>query len=397
MRILQVHNFYRIRGGECEVVCAERKLLIENGHEVIPFYAGSKDIDRLSTVRKAGSFLQIPHNVSVARRFRAILESARPDLVHIHNVFPLLSPSIYRVAKHLMYPVIQTLHNYRFLCPNGLFYVNGKICEACQEKGYWEAVRNRCMHGSIATSALYAAAVAWGWRSGTFHSCIDRYIALNAFVAGKLMAAGVPKEKIRVCGNFVSDFAEAPATKQGYVLYLGRLSSEKGLSTLLAAARSVPELPLKIAGTGPLEVDLRRAVGEPGMDHIKLVGHVTGEIKRQLITEALYTVVPSECYENFPLSAVESLALGTPVIASRIGGLPELIEHGRTGLLFSAGDVQALAECLRRISHEAADTREMAANALATARERFSPQRHLEQLLEIYQDAVRGYRGTKSP
>lgn len=392
MRILQVHNFYRTRGGECGVVCAERKLLLENGHELIPFYVDSKDIDSLSTVRKAGSFLQIPHNGGVARRFRVILESARPDLVHIHNVFPLLSPSIYHVAKYLMYPVIQTLHNYRFLCPNGLFYVNGKICEACKEKGYWEAVRNRCVQGSMVTSALYAAAVMRGWHSGAFSSCITRFIVLTKFTAGKLAEAGVPAEQIRVCGNFVSDFAEAPVAKKRYGLYLGRLSSEKGLATLLAAARVVHELPLKIAGTGPLEEHLRRVVGQPGMDHIEIIGHVAGETKRRLIAEALCTVVPSECYETFGLSAAESLALGTPVIASRIGGLPDLIDHGRTGLLFPAGDAEALAECLRRISDSEAGTYEMAVNALARARERFTPQRHLEQLLEIYRDAIGGAR-----
>jgi glycosyltransferase involved in cell wall biosynthesis len=389
VRILQVHNFYRTRGGECGVVYAERKLLEENGHEVIPFYADSKDIGTLSTFSNAANFLQIPHNFEVARRFQAILESAQPDIVHIHNVFPLLSPSIYRVAKRLKYSVIQTMHNYRFLCPNGLFYVNGRACEACQVKGYWEAVRNCCMQGSMATSALYAATVAWGWRSGAFHSCIDRYIALNRFAAGKLVAGGVPKEKIHICGNFVSDFADAPASKRHYALYLGRLSSEKGLTTLLAVARLVPELSLKIAGTGPLEADLKRAVGEPGMNHIELVGHVTGETKRRLIAEALCMIVPSECHDNFPLSVVESLALGTPVIASRMGGLPELIEDGHTGLLFQAGDVKSLAESLRRISNKEADTDNMAANALAAARQRFSPQRHLDQLLEIYRGAIR--------
>lgn len=201
--------------------------------------------------------------------------------------------------------------------------------------------------------ALYAAAVAWGWHNGAFLSCIDRYIALNSFAFAKLVAAGIPKEKIRICGNFVSNFAEAPAVKRHYALYLGRLVSEKGLSTLLAAARSVPELPLKIAGTGPLEGGLRRAVAEPGMGHTELIGHVAGEAKQCLITEALCTVVPSEWYENFPLSVVESLSLGTPVIASQIGGLPDLVEHGHTGLLFPASDTEALAECLRRVSRRA--------------------------------------------
>jgi glycosyltransferase involved in cell wall biosynthesis len=338
--------------------------------------------------KKASAFLQIPYNFQIARRLKNYVSEHKPDIAHVHNVFPMLSPAVYVTLKRNLVPVVQTIHNYRFLCPNGQFFVNGSVCEACQEKSYWEAVRNRCMHGSMATSALYATAIAWGWRGGAFHSCIDRYIALNAFAAGKLVAGGVPKEKIHICGNFVNEFTEAPAAKHRYALYLGRLSAEKGLITLLAAARSVPELPLKIAGTGPLEVDLRKALGEPGMDHIELVGHVAGETKRRLITEALCTVVPSEWYENFPLSVVESLALGTPVIASRMGGLPDLIEHGRTGLLFQAGDAEALAECLRRISDSEAGTYEMAVNALARARERFTPQRHLEQLLEIYRDAI---------
>lgn len=339
-------------------------------------------------LRQGLAYLQIPWNPGVAQRLVNVVRKYRPDIVHVHNVFPLLSPSVYQALSKSGVPVVQTVHNYRFFCPNGLFYINGRVCEACQEKDYWEAVRNRCMHGSIATSALYASAVAWGWHSGTFHSCIDQHIALNAFVAGKLMAAGIPKEKIRVCGNFVSDFAEVPAAKKHYALYLGRLSAEKGLPTLLAAARLVPELPLKIAGTGPLELDLRQSIDEPGMDHIKLIGYIAGETKRHLIAEALCTVVPSEWYENFPLSVVESLALGTPVIASRIGGLPELIEDGHTGLLFPAGNVEVLAECLHRMSCSVSDTDEMAANALITARERFSPQRHFEQLFAIYTDTV---------
>lgn len=388
MKILQIHNFYRTRGGECRVVEAEKHLLESHGHTVLQFLADSSSLDHMALSKKASTFLQIPHNFQIARRLENYVSEHKPDIAHVHNVFPMLSPAVYVTLKRNLVPVAQTIHNYRFLCPNGLFYVNGRVCEACQEKGYWEAVRNRCMHGSMATSALYAAAVAWGWKNGAFRSCIDRYIVLNTFVAEKLITARVPREKIRICGNFVNDFADAPATKQQYALYLGRLSSEKGLSTLLAAARSVPELPLKIAGAGPLEADLRRALSEPAMSHIEVVGHVEGEAKQRLIAEALCTVVPSECYENFPLSAAESMALGTPVIASRIGGLPDLVNHGHTGLLFPPGDSVALAECLGRMSLRASDTREMAANALVTARERFSPQRHLDQLLEIYSDAV---------
>lgn len=388
MKILQIHNFYRTRGGECGVVEAEQRLLENHGHTVVQFMADSLALDDMTFSQKASTFLQIPYSFRAARNLERSLCEDRPDIAHVHNVFPMLSPAVYVILKRNSVPVVQTIHNYRFLCPNGLMYVHGRVCEACQQTGYWEAVRNRCMRGSTTTSALYAAAIAWGWRNGTFLSCIDRYISLNAFSLRKLVAAGVPEQKIRMCGNFISHFAEAPAAKQPYALYLGRLSSEKGLLTLLAAARTVPELPIRIAGTGPLEADLRRMVREPGMDHIKIIGHVAGKAKHHLISEALCTLAPSEWYENFPLSVVESLALGTPVIASQIGGLPELIEHGQTGLLFPSSDGEALAECLRQIIRRPSDTAAMAACALAHAQVRFSPQRHLDQLLNIYSEAM---------
>lgn len=367
---------------------AEKRLLEANGHAVVQFVCDSGALDTMKLSKKTATFLQIPYNLRKARMIEKFVSEHKPDLAHVHNVFPMLSPSVYGALARKAIPVVQTIHNYRFLCPNGLFYVNGKTCEACQENGYWEAIKNRCMHGSLATSALYAAAVSWGWRNGSISSRIDRYIALNAFVAGKLVVAGLPKEKICICGNFVSDFADTTTTKERYALYLGRLSSEKGLTTLLNAARSVPELPIRIAGAGPLEDDLRRVIDEPGMHHIQLVGHVAGEAKRRLIAEALCMVTPSECYENFPLSVAESLAQGTPVIASHIGGLPDLIEHDHTGLLFPAGDSKALAECLSWMNSNPLRANEMAVNALDAARTRFSPQRHMDQLLEIYQEAL---------
>ncbi|MBK7420500.1 MAG: glycosyltransferase [Nitrospira sp.] len=241
VRILQIHNFYKVPGGECGVVEAERRLLEEHGNTVLQFAVDSREIDSMPLLKQGLAFVQIPWNVGVARRLVSFVHKHRPDVVHVHNVFPLLSPSVYHALSRSGVSVVQTVHNYRFLCPNGLFYVKGKVCEACQEQSYWAAVKNCCVHESMITSALYASAVAWGWRSGTFSSCIDRYIALNSFSFGKLVAAGVPKDKVRVCGNFVSNFSEAPPAKQPYALYLGRLSAEKGLKTLLAAAGSVPD------------------------------------------------------------------------------------------------------------------------------------------------------------
>jgi glycosyltransferase involved in cell wall biosynthesis len=389
---LQVHNYYRIRGGECGVVDVERELLSKSGQVVDILARHSGDVDRVRAREKGVEFFRIPWNRRAAPDVAVKVGAARPDVAHVHNVFPLLSPSVYAALARSGVPVVQTVHNFRFLCPNGLFFTHGRVCEDCRTRGWWSAVRNRCMHGSVALSAAYAAAVALAWRSGTFPWAITRFIALNQFVAGKLTAAGVPAERVRILGNFVSRFAESPGPRGDYVLYLGRLSPEKGLLTLLAASEGVPGVRVVIAGGGPLEGELREWIAAHAGTRVELAGLVGGEEKERLIREALCMVVPSEWYENFPLSVVESLAQGTPVVASRIGGLPEMVRDGVTGLLFEPGDADGLAGALRALVERAEVARAMGEAALAEARERFSPDRHLAGLLEIYEDAIAAVR-----
>jgi glycosyltransferase involved in cell wall biosynthesis len=387
MKILQIHNFYRTPGGECGVVEAEKELLKAHGHPVFRFVAHSLEIETMTLAAKGMAFLQVPYNLQSARRLGMFIRTHQPDVAHVHNVFPLLSPSVYAVCKSYSVPVVQTVHNFRFMCPNGLFFTKGEICEACLQQGFMAAVKNRCMHDSLPISALYAAAIALAWGTGNVLRNIDRYIALTDFVRDKLAAGGVPREKIRVCGNFIGKFSEAPARKGNYALYIGRLSSEKGLGTLLSAFRRVPDLTLKIAGSGPMEAVLKQYVNENAMYNVEFIGFVAGGAKQRLIEEALCTIIPSEWYENFPMSVVESLACGTPVIASRIGGLPEMIEHNKTGLLFSPGDDEELVKCICKILACADFAKEMAAQTLEMARERFSPERHLAELLKIFEEA----------
>lgn len=388
MKILQVHNFYRNRGGECSTVEAEKHLLEEGGITALRFAADSKKIAAMTLSEKVKAYLQIPSNKLVAQRLIHFVQKHNPDVAHVHNVFPLISPAVYGFLKQNGVPIVQTVHNFRLICPNGLCYINRRVCEDCRIKSFKAAVRNRCVQGSFITSVLYAWAIKRGWRRDGFVSLIDCYIALNKFALNKLIEAGIPKDKIYLCGNFVTDFADAPSENKTYALYIGRLSTEKGLHTLLEAAKHVPALTIKIAGKGPLEQELKSLSKDPSLSHVEFVGYVTGDQKASLVHSALCTVVPSECYENFPISVIESLAMGTPVLASRMGGLPELIEHIRNGLIFEAGNVHELAECLRAVVTNSQLAGEMAKFALSDARIRFSPERHLRELLSIYEQTI---------
>ena len=388
MRILQIHNFYRLPGGECSVVRAEKALLESGAHDVALFSADSNEIASWSVLEKAVSYAQIPFNWQVRRKLLRLVDSFRPEVAHVHNVFPLLSPSVYYTLYAVGVPVVQTIHNFRFICPNGQFFVKGNVCEACAQKGLMSAVWNRCMRNSVSTSALYAGAIALAWRTRSIPWAIDRYIALNKFFAHKLSDAGVPESRVRICGNYVDTITNEPSSKGGYVLYLGRLSPEKGIETLLDAWSDVKDGRLIIAGTGPLEGVVRRrtAVQEDG--RIEYVGFVSGPEKTRLIERASCLVVPSQWYENFPLSVAEALGLGTAVVASHIGGLPDLVEDGRNGLLVEPGNVQSLSKALQRILASDELALEFGANAQRSAKQRLGATQHASRLLEIYTEAI---------
>lgn len=388
MKILQIHNFYRVQGGECSVVNAEKLLLEEYGNTVITYYMDSREIDNWSIVKKVKMFFSIPYSEHVAQDLAELVRKESPDLAHIHNVFPLLSPSVYRSLKSCNVPVVQTVHNFRLLCPNGQFYIRNEICEACQIQGFSVAVKKRCMQDSFIVSRAYSAALENAWKDKIIPNDIDRYIALNHFFAEKHIKAGIARSRVAVLGNFISDMLETVPEKNGYVLYLGRLSEEKGLRTLLDAWRRIEGSVLKIAGSGPLMNEVKTIATRMGDREVQILGHVTGDDKRDLIKGAICVVVPSEWYENFPISVVEAMANGTPVVASRIGGLPDLVIHEETGLLFEPGNSAALEAALSVLISDNSLANRLAENALRYARDNLGPQKHYDSLIDIYNQAI---------
>jgi glycosyltransferase involved in cell wall biosynthesis len=388
MKVLQVHNFYRTRGGECSVVNTERALLENYGHEVIPYYRDSLNIDELGLLAKAHMLLNVPYNNKVERDLEVIIRNVKPDVAHVHNVFPMLTTAVYKALNRCGVPVVQTIHNFRFLCPNGQFYIHDHICEDCQKRGYFSAVKKRCMQDSILVSSLYAIAISNAWKTGILPNNIDKYIALNQFFAQRLIDAGIPSSRVCILGNFIDETEVSVSAKQDYVLYLGRLSKEKGIRTLLNAWENVSGSTLKIAGSGPMLHEIEALVSHRNVENVQLLGHVSGDEKQELIKNAICLVVPSEWYENFPISIVEAMSLGTPVVASNIGGLPEMVGHKKTGLIFEPGNHDALEAVLYAIITDQEMAGRLAVNALKAAQDLFGASKHHDGLIEIYSEAI---------
>jgi glycosyltransferase involved in cell wall biosynthesis len=344
MRILMVHNRYQQEGGEDGVVRAEASLLHQNGHEV-EFFEENNDsivgrIDALTTATRC------VYSVAAASEIRKRLSEFRPDLVHIHNFFPRLSPSVHYVCRRMHVPVVQTLHNYRLLCPASTLLRDGSICEECVGKVLsWPAVRYGCYRQSRIASAAVANMLFIHRLCATWARNVNRFIALTEFARQKFCAGGLPINKVVVKPNFVLDDPGIGEGNGGYALFVGRLSEEKGLETLLNVwAQLKTKRLLKLVGDGPLASKVRDIVST--IPSIEWLGrHKKQEVYR-LMADAAVLIFPSIWYEGFPLVLAEAFATGLPVIASRLGAMAEIVSDGKTGRLFTPGKVEELAEAV---------------------------------------------------
>jgi glycosyltransferase involved in cell wall biosynthesis len=392
MNILLIHNFYRITGGECHAVLSQQRLLEKNGHRVILYSEHSSELERASSMRRLSAAMAVRGNNRVSRNLRQLIIAEKPDLAHVHNVFPILSPKIYPTLKQQGIPVVQTIHNLRLICPGGFMFANGEICEECRHRGLQQAVARRCVQGKRIPSLLYADAIRHAWNKGWFPDAIDRYLVLNRFFGEKLTSAGIPSDRQRILPNFVDAPYSNPAEKQPYVLFLGRLSPEKGIETLLDAWSGLEGITLKIAGGGELEQLVQEQATGRLRRKIEFLGYVKGERKTRLLREALATVLPSTWYENCPISVLESLAAGTPALVSSLGGLPDLVRHGHDGLIFQPDDPGALNKAVTQLRDNPSLVSAMSANALASAKHRFSPETHYCGLMDIYGELLDNQR-----
>lgn len=391
MRILIVHNYYAQPGGERAAVSAQADLLRQHGHRLSNYTRDNAEIRELGI---SGRSLLLKSSHFSSRTYKdvtAIIHKDRPDIAHVHNVFPLISPSVYRALADAGVPIVQTLHNFRFMCPNGLFYTHGEVCERCKRGNTLHAVRLKCYRKSYPMSALYASIIGIHRVLGTF-DLIDRFVALTDFVAEKLEESGITdRSKIRTQGNFLPSPLPAlrsyDSTDASFV-YLGRLTREKGVANLLAAASELPGAHIKIAGEGPMAEELEGITHDQGLTNVEFLGRVDGEAKWDLVSRAAAIVIPSLWYECFPIVALESLAVGTPVVASALGSMPSIIEDGISGLLYSPGDRTDLSSKLKWIKDHSHEAELVGRQGRTLVEQNYSADAHYEGLMRIYAEVT---------
>lgn len=377
MRVLIAHNAYQQRGGEDSVVDDEIALLRSRGHEVELLAAHNDDIAGLGRVELAGRTLW---SRPAAAQMRERCAAFRPDVVHVHNSFPLLSPAIHWAAQDAGVPVVQTLHNFRLLCPQAMLLRNGKVCEDCVGTLPWRGAMRGCYRGSVAQSTVLTGMLGLHRALGTWKRRVNRFIVLSEFSRARFIAGGLPASRLAVKPNFV-DLPAAPEGERCGLLFVGRLSPEKGLDTLAAAA-DLAGARVEILGSGPMQASLQ---GVPGMS-LRGAQPMSDVLETMRRTVAL--VLPNISYENFPRTLAEAFACGLPVIASRLGAMAELVKDGATGLLFEPGNAEALAEKLRWAVAHPNEMAVMGRAARAVYEARYTAARNHEQLMDIYEQAV---------
>jgi glycosyltransferase involved in cell wall biosynthesis len=420
LTVLLVNKFYHDigkSGGVGRYLLQEEEDLVAAGWRVVPFATRDDDArpspwDRFFVKSRdyarphfgggaAADAASLIWNREAARHLEALLREVRPDVAHLHNIYHHLSPSILPVLRRHGIPVVMTLHDLRLLCPAIHMLRRGQVCERCRGGRFWEAVAGRCVKDSLAASALAALETAHQWQRRLYSRTVSRFLCPSAFYAAKYREWGYPAGSLQHLPNFVDtaqwDPALLPAApaRESY-LFFGRLSREKGLTTLLeaqsrwerdAAAGGPPVLRLEIAGTGPAEADLRRHADELSLTTVTFHGGLGPDDLRAALARARFSVLPSEWYENGPMAALESLAAGVPLVGTAIGGIPEMIEDGVTGVIAPPRDPAGLLAALRRAENLPADARH-AARAWAVAHA--DRGRHMEQLMTILQKMAAG-------
>jgi glycosyltransferase involved in cell wall biosynthesis len=387
VRILLVHNEYVNKGGEDVVLANEAELLKNHGHDVRLGTVSNKSIQGAAAQLRTA--LYTASSPFGARWMRERLDESRPDVVHVHNFFPLLSPSIYAACNERGVPVVQTLHNYRTVCSNGMLLRNDRPCELCVTGSPYQGVRHRCYRGSVVGSLPVAHMIASHRSAGTWQRRVDRFIALTEFARSRFLAAGFPAEKVVAKPNFVADPGEPelPAGAAAHVLFVGRLAAEKGIATLLRAWEGL-DVPLIVAGDGPMRAEVEASPSP----RVKAIGWRSSAEVAAEMGRCRFMVMPSEWYEGFPMTLVEAFSLGRPVLVSKLGSMAEVIDDGVTGLHVHPGDPADLAAKVRWAYDHPEAIAEMGRNARAVYEQRYTAERNYALLMAIYEQAAQERR-----
>jgi len=397
MKVLVANNYYYLRGGCERVMFNDIQAMSAHGVEIVPFSAADPendptpyssyfvpgaDIRATSALGRVEAAVDAIHCGRTAQAFDKLLSETKPDLVHCHNVYGRLSTSILAVAKKRRIPTVLTVHDYKVVCPAYVALKNGKPCSACIDGGYYRCAVNRCHKGQLAASVVYSIEAYWARLTGNY-GAVSAFLCPSHFIAGLLQQSGIDEKRVVYHANCVEPDDYAPSYEGQYVLSVGRLSHEKGLPTFLESMLGTG-IPVRVAGTGPLEASLKEMAAKDG-GPIVLEGHCGGERLAELYRNAAFVIVPSEWYENAPMSILESFAYGKPVIGTRIGGIPELITEGENGYLVDPGAKDQLRAAILKLWNDRDAQRNMGRNARRLVETKFAQSSRTTSLLNIYE------------
>lgn len=385
MKILLCHNYYQQRGGEDQSFEDEASLLETDGLDVIRYTRHNDDI---ATMSRRGVATETIWSRRTYRELRLIIRRERPDLMHCTNTFPLISPAAYTAARRERLPVVQALRNYRLLCPSATFLRDGNVCESCLGKSIpWPAVLHGCYRDSRSASAVVAGMLTTHRLLRTWKRSVTLYYSLTEFARRKFVEGGFSADRVVVKQNFIQTDAAAGDGNGGYVLFVGRLSPEKGIDTLLEAwSRLRNSTPLKIVGDGPLAENVQQAASNDS--RIEWLGQRPLDEVLNLIGGAVCLVMPSIWYETFGRTIAEAFSRGTPAIVSKMGAMEELVDHGRTGLHFVPGNAESLAAAVQQLLDDPHQLPEMRRAARMEFENKYTAEANLDRLLEIYEQAL---------
>jgi len=383
MKILQVHNYYQYSGGEDIVLKNEFDLLTSHGHEVSQFTKSNTKIDNYSFIEKSKLFFEAAYSIKLYNEISELIKGSEPDICHVHNTMPLISPSVYYACSENNIPVIQTLHNYRLLCSNAYLFRDGKVCEECIGKSLYNSVKYGCYRDSKLQTFSLAKIIEKNKKWDTWKNKVDSYITLTEFAKNKFIEGGLPGDKLKVKPNFLSEDPGINYDIQNHFLFAGRLDVTKGVNVLLDSLQFFHKgMKILLAGDGPLKSAVQNSskVKYQGqLDRIEL-------IKKLHASVAL--IFPSIWYEGMPMLIVEAFACGKPVIASNLGSMAELIQDGKTGLLFDPGNATDLAEKINWAYLHKEEMKQMGINARKEYEQKYTAERNYDLLMNIYNEAI---------
>ena len=368
--------------GEEAAVDSLADMLRHSGQQVVLFRRSSAELRGFGGKIKA--FFCGFYNPSAVKDFSRVLREEKPDIVHVHNLYPLISPAVLKVASTHNIPVVMTLHNYRLCCPNGLAFRGGSPCSQCLDHGEWSCVRNNCL-GDRLKSVGYALRNWWARYKRYYLDYVSCFLALSEFQKNKLAAVGIPAEKIKILPNALSGDAEglAPARKTGdYVAFAGRLSEEKGIDLLLNAAEKLPSVSFHLAGNG------YEQWSADAPQNVVFCGHLSGDDFSLFWQNCRFLVLPSKCYEGFPTTLLQAMYYGKPAIVPDIGGLPEIIRDGINGRLFKFGDSDSLASAINELWSSPDKVQKMGEEGLQLLSKYYTAEEVSSKLLSYYEDVI---------